>query len=235
MASEDSVKKVQQLREERKGQKERVPLEHYLAEFAAASPVEMSARSGVSYDDATSSFELRVLGRQTKVSWPGLDVVDCATGKPASTNVRILIACLLLRGKLVPATGKYVAYTETPWGNHYFRAFENRCIKRLARTYGEDVDGFSQRCRCLGATERTGADACFDIELVDGVFMRLSLWEGDDEFPANAQITFSDNAVLAFSAEELAVAGDVVCAALDAQVPSGIDAVVSESVKRHDG
>ena len=231
MTSEDSARKVQQLREARRGQKERVPLEHYLAEFAAASPTGMAARSGVPYDLGAKCFTLRVLGRQTTVSWPGLDVVDCATGELASANVRILLACLLLRGKLVPATGKFLAYTETPWGNHYCRAFENRCIKRLARTYGEDVDGFSQRCRRLGAAERNGADACFDVELVDGIIMRLSLWEGDDEFPANAQITFSDNAVLAFSAEELAVAGDVVCAAIDAQGPSDVDAIVSESVK----
>lgn len=231
MAAEDSAKKVQQLREERMGQKERAPLEHYLAEFAAASPEEMAARSGIAYDTDAKCFSLRILGRPTMVSWPDLEVRDVATGGQAPTHVRILLACLLLRGKLVPAAGKYLAYPEVPWGSHYFRAFEARCIKRLARTYGEDIDGFAARCRKLGATEREGADACFDVELVDGVFLRLSLWEGDEEFPANAQITFSDNAPLAFSAEELAYAGDVVIAAIDAQGLGDVDAVSSASVK----
>ena len=231
MTTEESAKKVQQLREERRGQKERAPLEHYLAEFAAASPEDMAARSGVPYDGDAGCFRLRVVGRPTTVSWPDLEVRDDATGESASTYTRILLACLLLRGKLVPATGTYLAYTEIPWGSHYFRAFEARCIKRLARTYGEDVEGFAARCRKLGAIERAGADACFDVELVDGVYVRLSLWEGDDEFPANAQITFSDNASLAFAAEELAVAGDVVLGAVDAQGFDDIDAVSSASVK----
>lgn len=44
--------------------------------------------------------------------------------------------------------------------------------------------------------------------------IRLSIWEGDNEFPASAQILFSDNFSAAFTAEDIAVAGDITLNAL---------------------
>ena len=43
-----------------------------------------------------------------------------------------------------------------------------------------------------------------------GLFVRLILWAGDDEFPPSAQILFSDNFPAAFTqGEDMAVVGDV--------------------------
>ena len=43
-----------------------------------------------------------------------------------------------------------------------------------------------------------------------GLTIQLLLWLGDDEFPPNAQILFSDNFRYAFTAEDMAVIGDIV-------------------------
>ena len=43
-----------------------------------------------------------------------------------------------------------------------------------------------------------------------GLEMQFLLWQGDDEFPPNAQILFSDNFQHAFTAEDLANIGDIV-------------------------
>ena len=43
-----------------------------------------------------------------------------------------------------------------------------------------------------------------------GYEIRLFVWEGDDEFPPNSQILFSDNFPKAFSAEDRTVVGDLV-------------------------
>ena len=45
---------------------------------------------------------------------------------------------------------------------------------------------------------------------MEGLTIQLLLWAGDDEFPPNAQIMFSDNFRYAFTAEDLANAGDIV-------------------------
>ena len=43
-----------------------------------------------------------------------------------------------------------------------------------------------------------------------GLTIRFLLWLGDDEFPPNAQILFSDNFRSAFTAEDMANIGDIV-------------------------
>ena len=62
------------------------------------------------------------------------------------------------------------------------------------------------------------ADAAFDIEVVDGYTVRLQLWAGDEEFPPSAQILFTDNFPNAFTAEDMAVVGDIVLDEMKAAV-----------------
>ena len=50
----------------------------------------------------------------------------------------------------------------------------------------------------------------YEITLMPGLTMRFLLWLGDDEFPPNAQILFSDNFRYAFTAEDMANIGDIV-------------------------
>jgi hypothetical protein len=53
------------------------------------------------------------------------------------------------------------------------------------------------------------SDAGYRFEFMSGLYMSFLLWEGDDEFPASAQILFDDNFPHAFTAEDIAVVGDV--------------------------
>jgi hypothetical protein len=39
--------------------------------------------------------------------------------------------------------------------------------------------------------------------------MSIIVWPGDEEFPSSAQILFDDNVPAAFSAEDLAIFGEV--------------------------
>ena len=52
-------------------------------------------------------------------------------------------------------------------------------------------------------------DASFQFEIMPGYEVRLIVWEGDDEFPPNSQMLFSDNFPKAFSAEDRTVVGDI--------------------------
>ena len=39
--------------------------------------------------------------------------------------------------------------------------------------------------------------------------MRILVWEGDEEFPPNAQVIYSDNFAQGFAAEDRVVSGDI--------------------------
>ena len=216
MQEANSKDMIARMQEEHMGQKDAAPVEHYIQEFSAADPEIISARSGIAYDDGRHVFTLHLLGRPLEVSWPGLECVLADTGEEQRANVRILMACLLLHGKIVESQGGFLSYPEIPWGDHYFKAFQGRCIFRFAGMYrGEGgIERFKQAAQNLGGVPAQAGDAAYDFEFVDGVFVRLILWEGDDEYPTTSQILFSDNTPLAFAAEELAAVGDVLLGSL---------------------
>jgi hypothetical protein len=61
----------------------------------------------------------------------------------------------------------------------------------------------------MGATAVKHGDAGFLFDLVGNFHMQILVWEGDDEFPPNAQILYSDNFAEGFAAEDRVVAGDI--------------------------
>ena len=189
-----------------------VPMEHYKAAFAAADPAEMSARSRVPYTEG--QFTLTLLGRPVTVSWPDMVSRFSDDGAETASNTRILLARLLLEGALTPAKGQLLAYTDMPWGNVYAQQFRGRCILRLAGTYGHSLSGFEAAAAKVAGVPAESGDRSFDLPFLPGLTVRLILWEGDEEFPAQAQILFSDNFSAAFGAEDIAVVGDVLLNAM---------------------
>ena len=65
-------------------------------------------------------------------------------------------------------------------------------------------------CTAMGGLPLQAGDAGFEFTLLGNYRLRMLLWAGDDEFPPNAQILFSDNFPQAFSAEDRTVVGDIV-------------------------
>ena len=216
MTDATAADKLALMREEHMGQKEEKPLELYQQELAAADPSVIAARSGIAYNADKKVFELNMLGRPLEISWPDLNCVFTDTQEEQRNNVRILMGCLLSHGKLVETQGGFLSYPEIPWGDHYFKAFQGRCIYRFAGMYrGEGgVDRFRTAAEKLGGIPAQAGDAAYDFEFIDTVIVRLILRKGDDKFPTTSQILFSDNTPLAFSAEELAGVGDVLLGSL---------------------
>ena len=52
-------------------------------------------------------------------------------------------------------------------------------------------------------------DAGYKFNLIGNYQMQILVWEGDDEFPPNAQVLYTDNFADGFAAEDRVVAGDI--------------------------
>ena len=61
----------------------------------------------------------------------------------------------------------------------------------------------------MGAAKVNHGDAGYQFELLPGFFIQILIWQGDEEFPPNAQILYSDNFAESFAAEDRVVAGDI--------------------------
>ncbi|MDR0567622.1 MAG: DUF3786 domain-containing protein [Spirochaetaceae bacterium] len=189
-----------------KNQKEEVPFFHYLGKYRTLDPAEVAGRCGLVFADG--AFGLRLMGTEYRVPFPEFALGDSALSE------QILILRYLCEGRLVEYRGGQRSYQEIPWGEVYYQNFRGRCIMRFARTFGQDVDGFRRIMERLGAEALAQSDAGYRFEFISGLKMSLLLWAGDDEFQPSAQILFDDNFEFAFTAEDIAVAGETVISRL---------------------
>ena len=191
--------------------KELVPFEHYTGLFAKLDPVEAAARCGVKYDPDRGTIAVRLLYVDYEVTWPEFSIrSDNPDGLALkSLPAQMLIIRYLLEGKSSVGSGAFLTYREMPWGDVYLKPFTGRCITRAAFTFGTRLEAFKAAAAKIPAIPLKNGDAAYQLEIMPGYDVRIIVWEGDDEFPPNAQILFSDNFPQAFSAEDRTVVGDL--------------------------
>ena len=194
---------------------ERVPFEHYLAEYEKLDPVEASMRTGVPYDARVNQFDVRLMGYSYRVGFPDFSV-EITDGRKDGVFLleempaaKIIVMRFLISGQYVPGGGKYLTFREIPWGEVYFKPFEGRCLTRLKYAFGFKLDKFSEAMEKMGAVKLGLGDASYEFEFINGLHVRFILWTGDDEFPPASQILFEDNFPYAYQAEDLAHVGDI--------------------------
>ena len=194
-----------------------VPLGIYQERYGALDPEEASRRTGVPFDNTLNVFSLNVLGFALSAAWPEFSLNPQEPGCPKELyggKSQILMIRYLTEGVRTEPGGSFLSYRELPWGDVYDANFQGRCRARLAFGFGRKLESFKKACRALGGVPYTKGDASFDLPFLPGLTVRLILWTGDDEFPPQSQWLFSDNTPLAFTAEDVAVIGDVIIGAI---------------------
>lgn len=191
--------------------KEKVPFAHYVGLFRELDPLEAAERSGIRYDAGTQTFTVRLLYADYEITWPEFSIRCADEGAFAlhSLPAQMLLMRYLLEGKKSVGSGAFLPYREMPWGEVYLKPFTGRCLSRAAFTFGPHLNGFEKAIRDLGAIRIQKGDVACQAEIMPGYDVRLIVWEGDDEFPPNSQMLFSDNFPKAFSAEDRTVVGDI--------------------------
>ncbi len=188
--------------------KEEVPFAHYEAKFAQLSPGEVTGRlKDVKWDGAR--FQVTLLGRAFALSHPvyAIEALDGGALPPLPTQTFLLR--YLLESRDVAWTGQWKTFREMPWGEMYIKPYTGRVLTRAAFTCGTRLAAYRQAAQNMGALPVAHSDAGFQFELLGGYRMQLLIWEGDDEFPPNAQVLYSDNFAQGFAAEDRVVAGDI--------------------------
>jgi len=180
--------------------------------YRTHDPAEIASRCNLPFDGA--SFTLRIMGRTCLAGYPEYSLLQINPAAAGNNEIRgfekILFLRYLCEGRYAKPTGRQLSYREVPWGDLYFNNFENRCIKRLAGKFGNNVETFKKIMEeKLNAEKLDKSDAGYRFEFSSGLYMSFLLWAADDEFPASAQILFDDNFPMAFTAEDMAAAGDI--------------------------
>ena len=187
--------------------KEEVPFSYYENLFRDLDPAEAAMRTGAKLDG--KEFYVNLLGREYAISHPeyALRALDGGNLPPLPTQTFLLR--YLLEGKAVSNKGTWLTFREMPWGELYIKPYTGRVLTRAAFTFGTRIAAFRAACEKMGATAVNHGDAGFQFDFIGGYRIQILVWEGDDEFPPNAQILYSDNFSEGFAAEDRVVAGDI--------------------------
>jgi len=201
-----------------KKQNQEASLDYYIPRFRELNPSEAAERTNLAFDHESSRFILNALGHVLYAEWPEFKLIPAdseSCPEPLySFPAQVLTMRILLTGVYAPSGGSFKAYRELPWGELYDKNFSGRCIKRFAYGFGFKLDKFVKAAEKLGGEKLTLGDAAFDFPFFGGITSRFILWVPDDEFPPSAQILFTDNSVVMYNAEDLAVVGDVIITSL---------------------
>ena len=192
--------------------KEEVPFAYYEGLFQNIDPQEVTGRlSHVTWDG--KAFTVTLLGTAYTITWPEYAIAP-ATPLPVQT----FLLRYLLESKDVAWNGTWKTFREMPWGEMYIKPYTGRVLTRAAFTFGTRVAAFKAACEKMGALALPHGDAGYQFDFIGGYRIQIMVWEGDEEFPPNAQVIYSDNFQEGFAAEDRVVAGDILISVIKANM-----------------
>ena len=197
--------------------KEEVPFAFYEEKYKELDPGEVVARvTEVSWDG--KEFVLCLLGRRFALAHPeyGIRALDEKPVPPLATQTFLLR--YLLESKTVSWKGNWKTFREMPWGEMYIKPYTGRVLTRAAFTFGTRVAAFRAAAEKMGAKAIPHGDAGYEFTLIGDHKMQILVWEGDEEFPPNAQVLYSDTFEEAFAPEDRVVAGDILISTIKANM-----------------
>lgn len=197
--------------------KEEVPFSYYEEQFRGMEPLAVQERHPELRWDG-KEFYVNLMGREYAISHPDYALRALDGGNLPSLPTQTFLLRYLLEGKSVPGTGEWKTFREMPWGELYIKPYTGRVLTRAAFTFGIRVAAFRTACEKMGALPVSHGDAGYQFDFIGGYRIRILVWEGDDEFPPNAQVLYSDNFADGFAAEDRVVAGDILISAIKANM-----------------
>lgn len=188
--------------------KEEVPFAHYEQLFRSLNPQDALTRlNDIGWDG--KEFTVTLLGRPFAIAHPDYTIRALDGGAVPPLPTQTFLLRYLLESKQVSWNGTWKTFREMPWGEMYIKPYTGRVLTRAAFTFGTRVDAFRAACEKMRATPVPHGDAGYLFDLIGDYRMQILVWEGDDEFPPNAQVLYSDNFADGFAAEDRVVAGDI--------------------------
>ena len=188
--------------------KEEVPFAFYEEKFRVLDPASVAQRlAGVKWDG--KEFTVKLLGLEYAISHPEYAIRALDGGKLPPLPTQTFLLRYLLESKDVAWKGQWKTFREMPWGEMYITPYTGRVLTRAAYTFSFKLDAFRAAAEKMGAEAVKHGDAGYRFDLIGDYQMQILIWQGDDEFPPNAQVLYSDNFAEGFAAEDRVVAGDI--------------------------
>lgn len=197
--------------------KEEVPFAHYLGLFQKLDPAAAASQvKGIRWEKG--EFHLTLLGRSYAIAHPEYAIRPLDGGSGPSVTVQTFLLRYLTESVPTQWRGSWKTFREMPWGEVYMKAYSGRALARAAFTFGSRPDAFRSACEKLGGEPVNHGDVGYEIPFIGNYRVQIFIWTGDEEFPPSAQILYSENFAEGFTAEDRAVAADLLISAIRANM-----------------
>jgi hypothetical protein len=161
--------------------------------LSALDPSDVCARTGSEFNDDTGLYHVMLCSHPVDVDpvaqemagrSPEADVMLSGLGYFA----KLSILSYLVNAKDLPLSGDFVKLLDLTGNEAYSSGSHALPVGGLAGRYGADKSGFESVYRRIGGEPAEYGDAAMRIEVLGGIAVLVILWEGDDEFPARADL-----------------------------------------------
>jgi hypothetical protein len=124
---------------------------------------------------------------------------------------QVLLLHYLITATGAPVNETWITFRQVPSGPFYYPSFVKRAIAPLVHCFGQDPDGLWSIAENLGKRTDGPGDVALKVTALPRVPVVLSLWRGDDEFPAEGNVYFDSTVTSYLPTEDIAyLAGSVV-------------------------
>ncbi len=109
------------------------------------------------------------------------------------------------------ASGKLVAFREVKRVYPFEQAYRRTILKKIEELFSGRTEALRKACEELGGVPMPQGDVGYRLSVYPGLSIAILFWDGDEEFPAKANILF-DSRITDFMHEEnvVGVASDMV-------------------------
>lgn len=160
-------------------------------DLADKDPDDVCRRALCRYDQETKTYRLDLWGDTWSVMphENRIERLKAALPEPVE-YLGIFIVNYLLQIQDTEPSGDWISEKDIPGGTTFFRGPHEIPTRMISSRFGEDIDGFKELCRKWGGKPADMGDAAFDFEITPRLPVRVLLWEGDEDFPAEAKILY---------------------------------------------
>jgi hypothetical protein len=148
----------------------------------------IAERSGLHVEEGM--LRATFLNRTYQISYPQFhfkDITDSSAEVPLQEQVLILH---YLQGSQARLADRWIAFREIPGAALYFGPFMQRAVEPLKKVFGNNTQKLNAAAAKLNAKPVQTGSAAFQLDQLPYIPIQIILWEGDDEFPAEANILF---------------------------------------------
>jgi hypothetical protein len=175
--------------------------------FTRKDPGRVAQKAGAAL--VGRSVILPHLDRGVVVNLDNLKFSIKETGEEAPTWLAILALHYLNNADGRQPVGRLKHFREFKDGHFYVPAFNRRTKDILVAVFGADPSPMVKAAEKLKGKVLDTGDASVELPYFPCLPITCILWKGDDEFPPEASVLFDETADLFFSAEDMAVAGQM--------------------------